>query len=291
MIRFIFFVLFTQLALASDALTTNSFQEVLSKIEEKSQVYGRSSVLVVLDIDNTLLTSVNALGSDQWFSWQEEVMKQEGCEPLCITRDYTKLIGYQGLLFSIGKMRPTEVQLPNMMSELQTKGQKILLLTSRGHEFRSLTERSLDNAGMNFNSSAFGDRQGLGGTYLPYDLRNPSATTLTEDDIRKANLKDPRPVSYQNGIYMTSGQHKGVMLKVLLSKYQNNVKSIIFVDDHQRHVDRMQAILGEAYDVTTYRYGAIDGEVEAFKKSDKAEVTRRWYELKDALTNLGFAQN
>lgn len=283
-----FLAFISSCAMASEALTSASMDEVIAKVEEKSAQYGRGNVLVVFDIDNTILTATNDLGSDQWYSWQEKIMKEPNCRPLCITNDPNKLIEAQGLLFSMMRMVPTENDLALKIKNLQAKGQKVILLTSRGSDFRSLTELSLSQNNMNFSSSSFLPTADVAGTYLPYEIGNLSRYGLTDTDVQTAGLKDARPVSFMNGVYMTAGQNKGVMLKVLLNKYRRNYKAIVFADDHQRHVDRMQAIMGNLADVTTYRYSKIDPEVEKFNASDKRSVTERWYKLVSTIKAIGF---
>ena len=84
---------------------------------------------------------------------------------------------------------------------------------------------------------------------------------------------------------MTAGQHKGYMLKTLLARSTRasanqpfaHFKAIVFVDDHQKHVDRMQeAFAGDSIDLATFRYSREDGNVEKFNKSTKHHVIRDW---------------
>ncbi len=285
---FLSLALFTQLALASDALTTDTMKVVFAKIDEKVLTHGKENVLVVFDIDNTILTAQNDLGSDQWYSWQEKIMTQPNCEPQCITKDVSKLIEAQGLLFTIGKMRPTEADLPGMIKNLQASGIYVILLTSRGPDFRNVTDTALTKNGMNFASSTFNASADVASTYLPYDINNIERAGLTPQDVQVAGLKAARPVTFMNGVYMTAGQNKGAMLKVLLNKYNKNFKAIVFADDHQRHVDRMQAIMGNISDVTTYRYSQIDPAVQHFNESDKTQVTEQWYKLQATIKEIGF---
>lgn len=273
---------------ASEALTTNSMDDVFAKVAEKSQIYGRENVLVVFDIDNTILTAVNDLGSDQWYSWQEQVMKDPGCLPVCVSTNMDELIKAQGLLFNLGKMKPTEASLPKKLKELQAAGTKVILLTSRGPDFRSLTETSLRENAMSFEDSTLNRSIDQTSTYLPYDISNLSASGLTDGDASLASLGQARTVSFQNGIYMTAGQNKGVMLKVLLNRYRLNYKAVIFADDHVRHVTRMQAIMGHLSDVTTYRYAGMDPEVERFNRMDKTEVIEQWSKLQKTIKEIGF---
>ena len=282
------FVLSCSTVFASEALQTNRFSEVFNRIERENARHGKNNVLVVLDIDNTILRMANDLGSDQWYSWQEEIMKDENCSPACITRDSAKLLDYQGLLFAVGKMITTEANLAENIKALQQSGQKIILLTSRGHDFRSVTEKALAISGFDFRLSQMGSSAAE--IYLPYVLSRAPEFGITPEEIQLANLRESRPVSYNNGIFMTAGQNKGIMLKTLLHKYGARYQSIVFVDDHQRHVDRMQQILGDETDVTTFRYGGVDAQVASFKASDKEQVSMNWLKLKQTLAEIGYAQ-
>jgi hypothetical protein len=285
---FLGFLLISSQIYASEALTTSSMDEAFAKVEEKAQQYGRENVLMVFDIDNTLLTATTDLGSDQWYSWQEKIMKDPNCKPTCVSTNVGELIEAQGVLFTIGKMKSTEENLADKIKQLQASGQKVILLTSRGPDFRSLTESSLSKNAMVFSASTLNQTSDVTGTYLPYDIKNLACSGLNQADVETAGLKEARPVSFQNGIYMTAGQNKGVMLKVLLNKYKQNYKAIIFADDHQRHVDRMQAIMGNISDVTTFRYAKMDPEVQRFNEMDKNEVVQNWLKLQATIKEIGF---
>jgi hypothetical protein len=287
--NFLFFIaLMSQVAFASEALTTNSMTAVVSKVQEKVSSYGTENVVVVFDIDNTLLTAINDLGSDQWYSWQDGLMKDPNCKPTCVATESGKLLEAQALLYTIGKMKTTEVDLPTKIKTLQSMGVKIVLLTSRGTNVRNLTETALNTNGLNFAPSTIDVKNDVPADYLPYDLNDLSRSGLTAYDVKTAALGPARPVSFMNGVYMTSGQNKGIMLKVLLNKYGVNPKAIVYADDLQKHVDRMMAIMGNLTDLTTYRYGGVDENVKRFNEGDKTQVTTDWYKLQSTLKEIGF---
>ena len=279
----------SSLAFGSEALTTNSMNDVVAKIQEKAKAYGKENVLLVFDIDNTILTSNTDLGSDQWYSWQEEmILKDSNCSPVCVAKDVNGLLDVQALLYTVGSMRPTEAELPAKLKAVQDSGIKVILLTSRGSEVRNLTEKAIAKNGYNFATSTLRASSDVPGTYLPYDIKNASASGLSAADVQASNLGAARAVSFMNGVYMTSGQNKGIMLKVLLAKYRMNPKAVVFADDLKKHTDRMQAIMGAATDLTTYRYGGVDAEVKRFVDGDKTAVTNKWIKLKDTLKDIGY---
>lgn len=279
-------LVYSSAALSSESLSTSSFTDVFLKIEEKARLYGRDKVLVVLDIDNTLLTSRNDLGSDQWFGWQEALLKDPNCAPVCVTNDFKKLIEIQEMLMTLGEMTLAEKHLPEKMKELQARRQPIILLTSRGPDWRNLTEKSLKLNQLDFSSTAVAGGQDE--YYFPYVLNNYERYSLTSEDVKVASLKDAKKVSYKNGIYMTEGQNKGIMLKVFLNKFRTSFQSIIFVDDQQKHVDRMHTILGNKFDLVTFRYSGVDEAVQKFKLNIPL-VSLKWIKLRKALQETGFS--
>jgi hypothetical protein len=58
------------IAPASEMTGAADFKAVQSKIIELGKTYGPKNVLLVFDLDNTLLTANQPLGSDPWYNWQ-----------------------------------------------------------------------------------------------------------------------------------------------------------------------------------------------------------------------------
>lgn len=81
MLNFILFtLLFVSSSWAHEYLETKTHIDVFNKTSELRLKYGAKNVLVVFDIDNTLLKANQPLGSDQWFEWQAEAIKQTSVE-------------------------------------------------------------------------------------------------------------------------------------------------------------------------------------------------------------------
>jgi hypothetical protein len=262
---------------AQTALDSNSFLEIEKTVLEKGKKYGKDQVLVVLDIDNTVLQMNGNFGSDQWWNWQSKGLNVKKCD-YCVAKNFGELLDIQGQIFAMAEMSPTEKVTPKVVQRLQNSGYKVILLTSRGPDFRNATMRALKRNDYNMTRSAIGPKGGYASTYLPYTLSNLKQFGLNTEDAKISSLKKARKVSFQDGVFMTAGLNKGIMLKTLLHKTGTNFKAIIFADDHKKHTVRVQQILGrdKNIDVTTFRYGAIDGTVKKFWDGNKKDSKKAW---------------
>lgn len=268
-------------------IETNTYADIKAKVVEKVKKYGAKNTLLVLDIDNTTLQMSQNFGSDQWWNWQSEnCIGAEKAPDFCVTTKFSELLDIQGQIFALSNMKPTEISTVATIKSIQDMGVKVILLTSRGPDFRNATERALQINGLDFSKSAIGSSAGFGSTYIPYTLKNHQRYGLTKKEMKLSGNKKARPVSYMNGVFMTAGLNKGVMLKTLLKKTKSKFKAIVFADDHKKHTIRMEQILADDVDLTSFRYGAIDPIVNAFKKSDKSDAKNAWNDFKSATSKV-----
>jgi len=272
-------------AIASEEITTNSFQLVRNRVMQLGKKYGTENVLLAFDIDCTLLTSADNFGSDVWWNWQSGLFGTDQKSPFLVSKDFNNLLAIQSKILSFVKQYPTEADIPNIVKDFQKKGFKTLVLTARGPNNRDLTEKQLKNNGFDFNKSSFAE--GFPGEYLPYDVGNPEHFGLTPDDVSKFKLKPPREVSFFNNIMMVSGQNKGIMVRTLLYKAGYNFKAIVLVDDGKKNTDNMQdAYKSIVMDVVTFRYSYDDSIKRQFEMSNKNRVIKQWNEYKAALNTI-----
>ncbi len=235
---------------AHEALTTNNHSDVVKKASELAGRYGSSRVLVVFDIDNTLLKARQPLGSDQWFEWQADAIAKK--TPDAVFATFDELLEAQANLYQLSKMSLTQQDLPALVATLKSNGHSIFLLTSRGPNLRNVTERELSRNGL-----SFGDKTIMKG--------------IPEDFIE---VPFKQKVSFQNGIFMTAGHHKGEALAYLVKKSNKSFDAIVFADDLEKHTKRV----GETFaasnkpEVVTFRYGHEDANVLNFRNSSKASI-------------------
>ena len=196
-----------------ESFSTADFKRVVEKTEDLVARYSSDEVLVVMDIDNTLLAMNQDLGSDQWFTWQSKLLSSEPESPDLVADSFDGLLDVQGTLFSLSKMHPPEPKLPEHVAAIQKLGPQTVVLTSRGYAFRNAAERELERNGYELASSALRIQE-TRGLFMPFDPERPEAHGLSSTII--ADIEDRLgAVTYANGIYMTAGQHKGYMLRTL----------------------------------------------------------------------------
>lgn len=226
-----------------------------------AQRLGSDQVLVVYDIDNTLLAMEQGLGADQWYEWQKELSHREPCHEAVVA----DRLAVQGALFFASAMRPTQADAPDQVRRVQDAGIPVVVITSRGMEFRLQTFRELRRNGYDFRRSAIGPETGWPEPFTPE--------------------KASRPTRYEDGVYMTAGQHKGHMLEALLQRSGLPLpKAIVMVDDNQDNLDAVsESFLGRDIAVRTWRYSGEDQNVAAF---DPDLSHRQWQRLLPAMETI-----
>jgi Protein of unknown function (DUF2608) len=272
---------------AGQLTDTPEFAEVGAAVVQYAHKFKPERILLVLDLDNTLLAMDNPLGSDQWFEWQKYLLDHEPKSKLLVADSFTGLLEAQGLLYNLSHMHPPEEHLPGMIRRLQALGVRTLVLTSRGPEFRAATERELRRNGYDVAQSALPVRGHSGGNFLPYDPENPVKDGLTKAEIERFHLTKPRPINYENGILMTAGQHKGAMLLTLLHDASNDVDAVVYVDDNILHVANVYAaMLARSKEITAFRYTREEPNVRKFDFGSKKDVDTRWRKLSRVLEEV-----
>ncbi|MHC4848377.1 MAG: DUF2608 domain-containing protein [Planctomycetota bacterium] len=260
------------LLLPAQAEETNDFATIAKASHDLISKHGKTKVLLVFDIDNTLLTMDQDLGGDAWFNWQAGLLKTDPKSDLLVARSFGGLLRVQGKLFSLSGMHPPEHRIPDDVRKLQNTGVKVIALTSRGPEFFSATMRVLKE-----NAYDFG-RGGRGGTFLP------ETDGLSEEEIKRFRMDRRRPVMHQSGVYLAAGQHKGAIVRSFWQAAERRYKAILFADDHKKHIDRVRDAFKESkVELRLFRYGRVDTQVRRFNESDKSDVTAKWRKLNEAM--------
>lgn len=271
-----------------ERIVTDDFSKIGASIKELSAKIGVENVLVVLDIDNALITMKGDLGGDAWYNWQEGMVlgKTKPAAPSeVMAKSFYDLLDIQGLFFSLGDMEPTEPAAVKVFQELRKTGHRMMGLTLRGVGFRYDATRELWRNGFNFSKTAPIVPGELPPVWKPY---NP-LTVRTDYGFSEAEAKDfslskpAREVSYLWGVMFVEGQHKGAMLRIFLKKAGLKPKAIVFVDDNLKHVERVEAAMkGKTEKVLTFHYTKMASRVKKFEEKGKPRVLRQWTTLEEA---------
>jgi hypothetical protein len=178
---------------------------------------GERSTLLVLDIDDTLLTSTTFFGSDNWVRWQRGLAKDDKQRVPC-------LWDVLALAHEAGTQAATQDSAPALVNGI---GIDKLILTARSPGARAATVRELEHAGYRMPDPLDGKEGGLIHDWRP-DLSSPRVT-----------------ISYHDGLFMVAGLDKGVMLLDLLKRLDlmQRYQRVVLVDDDMDNINAMQAAL------------------------------------------------
>ncbi|MEZ9336688.1 DUF2608 domain-containing protein [Vibrio splendidus] len=251
---------------------TDRFQDVAEKISQLTA--NGEKPLIVIDIDNTLLTSTSNIGGDIWYQWQRgklDVKPSAEDKVDCLFQDSI------GLLYELIPMKIIEDDVPNTVSKWQDKGLTVMALTSRSPNYRYATEREMVRNQFDMTRTAL---KAKGSDELPIYIDNPK-----------------RPLSYINGIMMTTGMNKGTMLDYILDKTGQSFSSVVFIDDSQKNITNMEKAYKDdaSIDMNIFHYTKVEhdrikqyGSVLTQKQADK--MANDWKELNVVLDKIAPAR-
>jgi hypothetical protein len=226
-----------------------------------AEQHGKDKVLVVFDIDNTLMAMEQGLGANQWYEWQKDLSENDRCHPLNVGNRFA----VQGALYFVSAMRKTQADADTQVRAIQDQGIAVIALTSRGMEFRLQTFRELRRNGFDFSLSAIGPPGGIAKPFIP--------------------VENGRFSLYDDGVFMTAGQHKGQMLLALLEKTgTENPDVIVMVDDKQTNLDAVKDTFS-ALEVPVHAW-RITIEDENSKNFDAQQAAAQWESLEDSLRQI-----
>ena len=216
---------------ASEVRSTDDLGAIAAALAESPK-----RTLLVLDIDDTLLTSVGFFGSDSWYEWQQGLKADDPGKVPC-------LFDVISLNYETGGQRATQPDGPALVNAVQVDK---LLLTSRNPLYRGGTLRTLRDAGYALPAPLAGQADG------------------SSWDFRKAPDAAPVRITYDQGVFMTTGQDKGLALLALLQRLHTRYDRVVLVDDGKKNIDNMQNALRKAgVDYLGLHYLRVDKSIAA----------------------------
>lgn len=232
--QFIFLFLLISFPLFGKIIEVTHFDEIKEHLT--------SDTLIILDIDNTLITPIQEVGTDQWFCHRRdwyEIQGRTSSEALELA-----LAEWEAIQ-NITQVKAVEAQTPEIVQNLQ-KHFPVMGLSTRGLALATRTVYQLKDIGMDLSISA------------------PS-----KEDVP---LLNPQAILFRKGILFTSGTHKGKALLKLFEKLNFHPKRVVFINDKATNLREVEVACEERkIPFTGLRYGFLDDKVKAFR-SDIARV-------------------
>ena len=282
-------LLFTVLAMASGCASTPPVvvQQPAASYAELGDTLaalpaGKS--LLVLDLDNTVLTMDDPLGGVAWYDWQQLLEQTGEREPGEIDNE----LAVQGILYATRDMSLTEQGLDARIASLKDAGVDVIALTARGPAFRDATLEQLARNGVEFSLSPecgppLCNRRG---TIDAAHVEAAAEAAFGRQALVEHAFKSGRPLSMSQGVAMVAGQNKGIVLALLLRSWSKSYDSIVFVDDAAKNVEQMTAFapfIGTS--LTIVHYTRFEEDVRRFLESPEEQriVTEQWERMRDAL--------
>jgi hypothetical protein len=235
-------------AQTSEVVTTRDLVDVLKVLSEPYN--GRT--LLVLDIDDTLLTSPTFFGSDAWYEWQETLSPQSPGYVPC-------RFDIVAMNYEAGTQVPTQA---DGVAAINSIPLDKIMVTGRSPMYRGGTIRELKKAGYELPASL---QPGLAGAIYDYQpAPNQPGVTL----------------SYHQGVLMVAGQNKGRALIDLMQHLQVTYDRVVLVDDGDKNINDMREAMAAAGIVYRgVRYNRIDKNVDAAREQQGIEGWKAWQQL------------
>lgn len=195
--------------------------------------------LVLIDIDDTLITNPISLGNPAWRSW----IKSK------IPKYNPGFVVYDALTLFIAKhipYRPVEDSTAQLISDLQVSGIPVFAFTARGRSqwyttdiegVDQFTHEQLNQVGIDFRRTA-----------IPKELQHLE------------------PTYFYNGIIFAQHIKKGDLLKHLLKDLNFHPTCIIFIDDKLDQVQSVENVVKElGLPFIGFWYRGVEANISKFK--------------------------
>lgn len=270
-------------------LQTDRYEDIQKAYERLAAEVGGKKVLVVIDLDNTTLKTNTDFASEHWMLWQTELLKAGHQTVPLVAGTFSDIIAAQNLALKIAPMELVSPEIAATLQSFQSQGTAVIAITSRGIELREASVRELARHGIRLATKDELKLSVPNGEFFPYDVKAPETSGLTARDIDDFALHSPKQTLFDDGVYLTEGQHKGIMLRTLLAKAQRTFSAIIFIDDRMKHQDAMKKAY-ESIDVKLLgaHYTNTAAAIEAFQSSPKDEVSAQWCAFSTGLARSVF---
>lgn len=216
------------------------------KIKHLDEIFKFLSVnylkkILVLDIDNTILKTKTFLGSDQWYSWQSQLITTQ--HKLAIAENHQQLNQIINHMYLYLNYELCDSRTPEILSAFKHNNFGVILLTARGNQGHLHLINSLQKLHIS--------------KYL--------SNTFTSFNYSNSIFKD--------GIIYCNGGHKGDILRSFFEQNNYHPEQILFVDDKLKNLHHVQESLPQTQ---IFLCTNQDDNIKLFNQSNKKEVIQEY---------------
>lgn len=198
----------------------NKIMELIDLINK--HIENKQKILIVFDIDETIISPKPSIGSDKWF---RRCMKEN-------PDDIDLLIDKMYYIYSMMDFKLVEQDTKKLINVLDNNLIDYFCLTARNPLFTSHTIKHLTDAGVN-------------DTFVRNNILNVSdCLDIKLKNTVKDNFVSSYGIRYLDNICHSSGNHKGeIITHILENHYEStqecNYDVIIFIDDSDRNINKV----------------------------------------------------
>jgi hypothetical protein len=226
------FVLFS----VSMFFATFSLPAEIYETMHMNKVYDhlQSDMLILFDIDNTLIEPVQELGSNQWFEHRiKEYVSQGQSKQEALEKALREWTAIQ----NITHVKLVEPGSHQIVKDLQKKGYSVIGFTTRGLGISTCTIEQLESVNIDF-----------------------TTTAPTKEEIFFTN---GHGILFRGGVLFTAGTDKGKALGKFLDTINCRPASILFINDKLSHLLPVEEYCKQSsLPFIGLRYGYLDEKVE-----------------------------
>jgi Protein of unknown function (DUF2608) len=251
---------------AAPVETISTMQPAVDRALDYARQHGAARVLVIFDIDSTLL--YDPTGGPDLDSLEET-------EP-------ARFRQVERAVMNLKSLSPTEPGLVAELARLEAAGVATFAMTARGEDMRDMTHRELDAHRIVFPLAPecgppLCTRRGRLG---PDHVLSVARSVLGQAELDRVGFARGRTISVSDGVMMATGLDKGVLTRILMASLGGDYRAVVFVDDAQKNVDNVSRIsAGMREDVSVFHYRA------PLTPPDRPHTERDalWREAEDAI--------
>ena len=208
-IKFLFLIVASSCFIRGQFISHESVTVLTQFIAQEK--HSPQDLLVVFDLDNTLIHPKTEVGSDQWLEFKAKQHAQS--HGVSIAQAYEALLPLYFKIQHLIDLDLIEEAAQNILYDLQAAGVTVIGLTMRYHPILNRTLSELDRLNITFSS-------------------------LHPHEITLAGFK--RNPIYKQGVIFCSDNNKGVILFEFLKRFNIKPKKIFCIDDKTHHLEKVE---------------------------------------------------